>query len=251
VLNESELLSEAHSSPADPMSARNRRETNPKTAGVRRARADEPVEMPAPEAPRASAETGANARALDARDAVTRSDGVYERVAPVVERTLRFYAAADPERDDIAQDALIAILRNRDTVADPVQLEAWAARVTFNTLCSVFRRRKIRRWLPLEALQGADPEAPASDFENREILARVMRILEQLPGEERTMLTLELLGSGSQEDIARQCGCSKRTVRRRLKGARRRFMILANADPMLRSRARAAEQSGREDGAGS
>jgi RNA polymerase sigma-70 factor (ECF subfamily) len=231
------------------MSARNRRETNSKAARARGARGDDRAAPFTSEASRASAKTGAIDRPVVARDEVTEADGVYERVAPVVERTVRFYAAADPERDDIAQEALVAILRNRGTVTDPEQLEAWAARVTFNTMCSIFRRRKVRRSLPLESLQGADPQAPQSDFESRELLARVLRILEHMPGEERTALTLELLGNASQEEIARQCGCSKRTVRRRLKIARQRFMVLAQADPTLRSRIRAAQKSSSEGGA--
>jgi RNA polymerase sigma-70 factor (ECF subfamily) len=166
-------------------------------------------------------------------------DAVYERVAAVVERTVWFHAGSDPERDDIAQDALLTILRNRGSVAAPEQLEAWAARVTFNTICNAFRRRKLRRWLPLEALQGTDPAARESDFEAREVLIRVHRLLERLPAAERIPLTLDLLENASRGEIARRCGCSKRTVRRRLKSAHERFLVLARADPGLRSRARA------------
>jgi RNA polymerase sigma factor (sigma-70 family) len=170
---------------------------------------------------------------------VTGPEAVYERVAPVVQRMVWLYAGADPERDDIAQDALLSVLKNTGSVTDAEQLEAWAARVTFNTICSAFRRRKLRRWLPLEALQSDELPARESDFEGREILARVQRLLERLPAAERLPLALELLGNASQQEIARRCGCSQRTVRRRLKTARQRFMRLARADPGLRSRVRA------------
>ncbi|HEX6274881.1 MAG TPA: sigma-70 family RNA polymerase sigma factor [Polyangiaceae bacterium] len=233
------------------MAARNRRETHSKTAGARRARDDDPITSLALEVPRPSAEPGDDARPAGRSDRVMGAERVYERVAPVVERTVRFYAATDSERDDIAQEALVAILRNRDTVTDPEQLEAWAARVTFNTMCSVFRRRKVRRSQPLESLQGCEPQVPESDFESREILARVLRILKHLPGQERTVLTLELLGNASQEEIAQQTGRSKRTVRRRLKAARQRFMSLAHADPMLRGRVSRDGESGNEGSAGS
>jgi DNA-directed RNA polymerase specialized sigma24 family protein len=48
--------------------------------------------------------------------------------------------------------------------------------------------------------------------------------------------TLELLGNASQEEIARVCACSQRTVRRRLKAARERFIRLVRSDPALASR---------------
>lgn len=186
----------------------------------------------------ANSRTTSDAPRSDAGSEVTQSEAVYERVAPVVRRTVRFYAATDPERDDIAQDALISILRSRGSVADPKQLEAWAARVTFNTILSAFRRRKLRRWLPLEA-EADEPPVRASDFEGREILTRVQQIFERLPEVERAALSLKLLGNLSQLEIAGICGCSLRTVRRRLKSARQRFTRLARADPALRNRVRA------------
>lgn len=177
----------------------------------------------------------------DPENRSTAPEAIYERVAPVVRRTVAFYAPTDPEREDMAQDALVAILRNRATVSTSEQLEAWAARVTFNTMCSAFRRRKLRRWLPLESLRGADPEAPVSDFEAREFLERTLGLLDQLPVKEGTVLRLELLANVSHAEIARRCGCSKRTVRRRLKSARQRFMNLSHADATLKSRFRATK----------
>jgi RNA polymerase sigma factor (sigma-70 family) len=166
----------------------------------------------------------------------TRGELLYERVAPVVQRMAWIYLATDPERDDITQDILLSVLQGASSVKDPARLEAWAARVAFNTICNVFRRRKILRWLSLEALSGYEPPAPQADLEGRELVARAQKILERLPTSERMPFTLQLFGNASTAEIAKVCDCSERTLRRRLSAARERFTRLVKLDPVLASR---------------
>jgi RNA polymerase sigma factor (sigma-70 family) len=160
---------------------------------------------------------------------------VYERIAPVVNRMVWLYLATDPDRDDIAQDIFVSIVRRVSSVRDPAQLEAWAARVSFNAICNLFRRRKLRRWLSLDTLQDREHPARQTDFEGRELVLRAQRVLEDLPVAERMPLTLELFTDEGQPAIARLCGCSERTLRRRLKAARARFLAGARRDPALAS----------------
>jgi RNA polymerase sigma-70 factor (ECF subfamily) len=161
---------------------------------------------------------------------------LYERVAPVVNRMVWMYLSTDPERDDIAQDIFVKIVRSSGSVRDPAQLEAWAARVCFNTICNVFRRRKLLRWLSLDALEGYEPPDRDTDFEGRELVLRAQRILEHLPIAERMPFTLQLLGNASVEEMAQLSSCSVRSIRRRLKAARARFQRLVRRDPVLASR---------------
>lgn len=177
-----------------------------------------------------------SARLLLVPHDATTSELIYERVAPVVNKMVWLYLATDPERDDIAQDILVAVVRGAASVRDPAQLEAWVARVAFNTICNLFRRRKLVRWLSLEALSGYEPPAPHTDFEGRELVARTQKLLELFPVAERMAFTLQLLGNASLADIAERCGCSERTARRRLKAARERFDRLVTRDPVLASR---------------
>jgi RNA polymerase sigma-70 factor (ECF subfamily) len=161
---------------------------------------------------------------------------LYDRLAPVVHRVVWLYLASDPDRDDIAQDIFMSIVRRAGSVRDPAHLEAWAARVAFNAICNLFRRRKLRRWLSLDSLQESEHPDHHIDFEGRELVVRAQRILEKLPLTERMPFTLELFGNASQAEMARLCGCSERTLRRRLKDARERFLELARRDPALSSR---------------
>jgi RNA polymerase sigma-70 factor (ECF subfamily) len=161
---------------------------------------------------------------------------VYERVAPVVNRVVWAYLATDAERDDIAQDIFVSIVRRRGSVRDLARLEAWAARVAFNTICKAFRRRKFRRWLSLEPLPENEQPEYHADLEGRELVVRAQRVLERLPLSQRMPLTLELFTNASQPEIAALCGCSERTLRRRLQAARERFTVLARRDPGLAAR---------------
>jgi len=178
---------------------------------------------------------GDGARLVLVPSEASAGDVLYERVAPVVRRMLWLYLSTDPERDDIAQDVFVAIVKNANSVRDPALLEAWAAKVCFNVVCNVFRRRKIVRWLSLEALSGYEPPTRHADFEGRELVARAQAILEQFPLNERMPFTLRLLGNANLVEIAQLCGCSERTLRRRLKSARERFVRLARRDPALAS----------------
>src|SRR5215213_5452458 len=100
---------------------------------------------------------------------------VYERVAPVVNRMVWLYLGTDPERDDIAQDIFVSIVRRAASVRDPARLEAWASRVAFNAICNLFRRRKFRRWLSLDSLQEDEPPEHPTDFDGRELVVRAQR----------------------------------------------------------------------------
>jgi len=179
----------------------------------------------------------------------TSIDELYERVAPVVSKMVWVYLGNDAERDDVAQDILVSIMRGAASIRDTALLEGWASRVAFNTICNFLRRRKFRRWLSLDTL-GEEQEAEQhADFEGRELVARTRRILESLALAERMPFTLELFGNASQAEIARVCGCSERTVRRRIKTAREHFIAIARTDPVLSKRlgeANADEESTNE-----
>jgi RNA polymerase sigma-70 factor (ECF subfamily) len=177
-----------------------------------------------------------SARLILVEKDATPEEILYARVAPVVNRVVWTYLAADPERDDIAQEIFFTILRGAPSLKDPARLEGWAARVAVNVIWNAFRRRKFRRFLSLESFGDAEPSIHHADFEGRELIIRTRRILELLPLKQRMPFTLRLLGNASVEEIAELCECSPRTVKRRLTEARARFVRLARRDPALASR---------------
>ncbi len=166
----------------------------------------------------------------------SRDEALCSRLSPLVHKLLWTFLGADAERDDLAHEIFIRLLKGARNVRDPARLEAWAARVTMNAIKNEFRRRKLRRFFSLGV--GEDPETLLvhPDFEGRELLLRTYRTLERLPMSERLPFSLRLLDQASAEDIAVACDCSVRTVKRRLKAGRLRFLKLAQQDPLLSER---------------
>ena len=164
----------------------------------------------------------------------------YERLAPIVNKLLWTLLGPDPERDDLAHEICVRILRNADNLRDPARLEAWAARVTVNAIKNEFRARKLRRMFALDA-DPEEAEAYHPDFEGRELLLRTYRVLMLLPARERLPFTLRLIAQQSVEEIAAVSGSSVRTVQRRLNAARERFTRLATQDPLLCERLRQSQ----------
>ncbi len=179
----------------------------------------------------------------------TQAERLHARLAPVVNRLVWSLLGVDAERDDLVHDIFVRILRQAHTVRDPAKLEDWAARVTINAVKSEFRRRKLRRFFSLDAADASPASAYHPDFDGRELLLRTTRLLETLPVAERIPFTLQLLEAKPVEEIARVCGSSERTIKRRLKSARERFTRLAEGDPLLRSRLTNGEPRSSEEAA--
>jgi len=165
-----------------------------------------------------------------------RERDLIERLSPVVHKLLWTLLGPDPERDDLAHEIFIRILRGANSVRDTTRLEQWAARVTINAVKNEFRRRKLRRLLSFGTEADFEELRYHPDFEGRELLQRTFRVLESLPARERIPLTLRLFESATAEEIARVSDCSVRSVKRRLQAARNRFLSLARRDPLLAAR---------------
>jgi RNA polymerase sigma-70 factor (ECF subfamily) len=173
---------------------------------------------------------------------------LYERLAPTVYRVLWALLGPDSERDDVAHDVFVRILRAAGGVRDASKLEAWAARVTMNAVKNEFRRRKLRRFLSLDAKPEVAP-GYHPDFEGREVLLHTYAVLGRMPTHQRLPFSLRLIQRSTAEEIAEVCGISVRTVKRRLRAGRERFLELAAADPLLAPRLAAwSPDSGEDDG---
>lgn len=161
---------------------------------------------------------------------------VHARLAPLVNRLVWTFLGCDAERDDVAHDIFIKILRGVQRVHDPARLEAWAMRVAMNTIKNEFRRRRLRRFFALDVVSEAEHPHFHPDFEGRELLRRTHAVLEALPVGERLAVTLRLIDQASAERIAEVCGFSERTAKRRIASGSERFLRLARRDPLLMAR---------------
>ncbi len=160
---------------------------------------------------------------------------LFDRYATHVRRVLVRVMGPDPEIADLLQDVFVAALASIDRLSDPNALKAWLTRTAIFTARGRIRRRTRWRFLRFVGFDELpDPAAPEVDPEQRQALAAVYRLLAQLPINDRIVFALRVLDGMELADVARACGISVATVKRRVIAAERRFTSLLPSEPSLR-----------------
>ena len=114
----------------------------------------------------------------------TLSTAFYERVRPVVDRTLvRLLGANDPEYEDTAQIALYELVSTLHRFRGECPLDAWLSIVTARVVYHQIRRRRLERQLfaetPADAIHPESYFRPTS-FALRQALTRVKAHLSRM-----------------------------------------------------------------------
>ncbi len=160
---------------------------------------------------------------------------LFDRYAPLVERTMARVLGADSELADAVQEAFLRMLHSVHGVRDPQALPEWVIRVAVCTAVDALRRRKRRRWLLFEPAETLEQPGAEADLEGREALKATYAVLDRLPVEDRTAFALRRIDGMELRQVASACDCSLATVKRRLERAEARFAALARRHPALRS----------------
>jgi RNA polymerase sigma-70 factor (ECF subfamily) len=162
-------------------------------------------------------------------------EALFVRFAPLVRRILVRTLGPSDELADVLQDVFIEAFSSIRQLRDPSSLGAWISRIAVNRVRRSIRSARRRRWLRFFAPEDL-PERPHSptDFEQSDAVARLYRVLESLPEEERVVLCLHRINETPLEEIARLCDLSLATTRRRLARANERLARCCAADPALK-----------------
>jgi RNA polymerase sigma factor (sigma-70 family) len=126
--------------------------------------------------------------------------------------------------EDLFQDAFLKMIRTmrEGNYAEQGKFLPWASRVAHNLCMDHFRR--VRRKIPvtlangediLELLAGPDSSVPA--IEQRQTEQSLRQLMEQLPEEQREVITLRIYGEMSFKEIARVTGVSINTALGRMR----------------------------------
>lgn len=123
----------------------------------------------------------------------------------------------DSDVDDVVQDVFLATVRHLSQLRDPDAVRSWLTTTAVRAASSRLRVRRLRSFLGLDRSPDyqslVDPSASAED---RAYLVRVYTLLEQVPVSDRVAWCLRYLNGASLEDVARHCGCSLATAKRRI-----------------------------------
>lgn len=156
---------------------------------------------------------------------------------PRVRNLVRYLVRGGSDVDDIAQEALIALLHGLPTYRGDGLLRSWADRVVTRTTFTWLKRMRDSRSPQLDEpeklVSVASSDAPLDEYVHRQ---HMVLLLERLPHEQRHLLVLHHVLEMSVPEIAAELEIPFETVRSRLRLGRAALKALAThalADPLM------------------
>lgn len=132
------------------------------------------------------------------------------------------------EADDLVHDAIARALTAQHQFAVGTNFRAWIFTILRNLFYNE-KRKKQRKFIPIDALVTDEPSIAASQEDNL-IAADFRRAFYRLTPQYREALTLIGAGGLSYEDAAKICNCQIGTIKSRVFRARAQLMTLLNKD---------------------
>ncbi len=151
------------------------------------------------------------------------------QLLPRVRNLIRYLVHGDQDVDDIAQEALLAVLRGLPSYRGEGSLESWADRVVARVTFAWLRRRKPRQATTFDD-ESEIPENDATLPDEYLRRRRLVALLDSLPHEQRYALVLHHVVGMSVDEIALDTASKTETVRTRLRLGKRRLRELAEPD---------------------
>src|SRR6185503_8672638 len=159
----------------------------------------------------------------------------WDRYAPLVHRIVSRALGPDAEVEDVTQEIFFRLFARIRTLRKPEALRSFVVSFAVRIVKWELRRRRARRWLTLsETGQVPDDQLLFMNVDNRYVLRRLYRLLDQLATRDRLVLVLRHVEGMTLEEIADALSISLATVKRSLKHASERLSALVDSDMALR-----------------
>jgi RNA polymerase sigma-70 factor (ECF subfamily) len=151
-------------------------------------------------------------------------DDIYRRYCRYVAGVIVRLDGRAAEVDDLVQEVFVEAAAGIARLRDPEAIKGWLATIAVRTVRRHLRQRRMWRFL------GFDRDArqvglidPAVSPADRLLLRAVYRVLDDMPIEERLAFGLHVIEGETVEAVARLCGCTYATAKRRVSRAQRRI----------------------------
>ena len=135
---------------------------------------------------------------------------------PRVRNLARYFMRNDHDADDVAQQALMEILKSLRSYRGEGELTSWADRITARVALAARRRGRTERdrgaelGPALEVVRSGEPDAYL-------VRRDMVRLLDQLPSEQRDAIVLHHVMGLSAPELAAELGVPFETARSRLR----------------------------------
>jgi RNA polymerase sigma factor (sigma-70 family) len=130
--------------------------------------------------------------------------------APLTVYAARILGDSDRARD-VVQETFLRLCRQDRAEVGPHLLE-WLYLVCRNRALDLLRRQKTRQAAPLEPTVACRIAAPAKQIEDRDLAARIISMLDELPENQRAVIELKFQKGLSYKEISRETGLSVSNV---------------------------------------
>jgi RNA polymerase sigma-70 factor (ECF subfamily) len=160
----------------------------------------------------------------------------WNRFSPSVDATVRrlLGPAPDAEREDLVQEVFIRFFRGVRRLREPAAVRGFLVGICLRVVRGEIAARRRRSWLRLTPT-GDTPERAGDerDDEAREAVRRYYRVLDRLPGQERSIFVARTIEGLTLDEVARAHEISVSTAQRRIERATERVTRLVQRDPLL------------------
>jgi len=149
-------------------------------------------------------------------------DDIYRRYCRYVAAIVLRLDGRREEVDDLVQDVFVEAARGLQQLREPDAIKGWLATITVRLVRHRLRLRRARQFLGLDARADyGELIDPVASPEDRMFVATVYRTLDRMPVEDRLAFTLHNIEGEKLEAVARLCGCSPATAKRRIARAQK------------------------------
>lgn len=189
-----------------------------------------------PELPRPTLDDSELLAAMRAGDAAA-ATALHDRVRAPIDRALcRVLGGRDRDHEELAQSAMIELVRSIDRFRGECSLDTWVARITAHVAYKAIRRRKLERRV-MEQRGDLDDALAPDDLDrntlDRDVLARVRAHLAAMDeGKSWTVVLHDVCGYDLRE-IAEITDVSVSAAQTRLSRGRRELHERLAGDPEL------------------
>jgi len=191
--------------------------------------------------PKTKADLAADRRLLEAvaRGEPRAQRSLVERLWTRVHNTSRYLTRDLSEAEDLAQEALLAVITAAGSYRGQGVLEAWADVITVRTIRHRLRRLRWTRWIQGTPLpDGAYPRDPAALDPERQLVQktraeRLGEVLARLSSRQHLAVVLKLVHGYSVEEVAELMEEPADRVRYLLRRGRKKLRMMLHKDPLL------------------
>ena len=145
------------------------------------------------------------------------AEALCRELLPRVRNLVRYLLRGDARVDDVAQEALIAVLRGLGSYRGDGRFESWVDRVVARATFTAIRRIRAETQPGEHAAVEGGPGSDDSGGELYALRRELAQALDRLPGDQRESLVLHFAVGMTVPEIAEAAAAPIETVRSRLR----------------------------------